>query len=661
MPAHRFAAGRGWVAAAAALAVLASLMGPFSASAASPAWANTGPLGAPIYQLALSAGNPSTLYGTGGYVVWRSDDGGSSWTPTHPGFLYSLNRVENIAVSAQNPLVVYAGTSQALKKTTSGGRQWHKIMNGLPSYPDVEAVLVDPTDDQVAYVGGGSDVTLYKTTDGGSHWSPSHQGIGNQVVTFLAVDPAAPSVLYASTGSGGALVYKTTDGGAHWFGAGNDLPQYPGASVLVVDPSDDQTVFAAVGAGVYRSTDGGGHWIPLSAVAAASLRSLAASPTEPDTLYAGESDLYNPRPRGVFKSTDGGVTWQAVTHGFKGSTIAVDPTTPGHVYVGTGNYENDDLGVFETTDGGVHWLPRVQGMLGTFTRSLVVAPTDQRTAYAATHGDPGVYRTTDGGRSWRFAGAGLPLAPTALAVSPTDPNVVYAGLDQLEPSPPPGGVYKSVDGGRTWQPANQGIADRLVLSLVVDPTNEDVLYAGIYDFCGAECESGSLWKTTDGGATWFKADLDVFLTPVELAISASDPQTVYYLDSSFVVGTRDGGQNWAVAGTLPLGILQANDMAVDPGNAGTLYVAGYGGIAKSTDYGATWTMLTGLSDTFGLSIPLPGQLCAGTRDGVSCSPDGGGTWAPVAGLNGLVNRVAVGAGRLLYAGSYDHGVGVHQG
>jgi len=368
------------------------------------------------------------------------------------------------------------------------------------------------------------------------------------------------------------------------------------------------------------------------------------------------------RPRGVFKSTDGGVTWHALTRAFKGSTIAVDPSTPGHLYAGTGNSEDDDLGVFESTDGGGHWLPRVEGMLGTSTVSVVVSPTDQLTAYAATRGDPGVYRTNDGGRSWNFAGKGLPLATRVLAVSPTNPSVIYAGLDQLEPSPPPGGVYKSIDGGRTWKPANQGIADRLVLSLVVDPTNEDVLYAGIFDFCGAECESGSLWKTVDGGASWFKSDLQVFLTPVELAISASDPQTVYYIDSSFVVRTRDGGQNWAVAGTLPVQLFDANDMAVDPGDAGIVYAAGSGGIAKSTDFGATWSMLTsGPTYALSLSAPLPGQLCAGTPDGVSCSPDGGGTWAPVAGLTGIVNRVAVGPKRLLYAGSNDHGVGVHQG
>jgi len=257
--------GMRWNMAIAAAALLASLTIPATASSGLSGWVNTGPLGAPIYQLAISAGHPSTLYGTGGSVIWRSADGGSSWTPTHPGLLYDLQGVENIAVSAQDPNLIYAGTSGALKKSISGGRRWQSIMNGLPSSPEIEAVLVDPTNDQVAYIGAGQGVTLYKTIDGGSHWFLSNRGIGNQVVIFLAVDPTTPSTLYASTGGGGALVYKSIDGGAHWFGAGNGLPQYPGASVLVVDPNNDQTVYAAVGAGVYRSTDGGGHWAPLSA------------------------------------------------------------------------------------------------------------------------------------------------------------------------------------------------------------------------------------------------------------------------------------------------------------------------------------------------------------------------------------------------------------
>jgi photosystem II stability/assembly factor-like uncharacterized protein len=639
------------------LVLLTSLIGPASASVDRPRWVNTGPLGAPIYQLTLSAGHPSTLYGVSDNLIYRSDDGGTSWTATHPGLFNGPLSVQTMAVSAQNPAVVYAAGSQTMRKTADGGRTWVDIVNGLPEYPNIESVVVDPTNDQIVYVGGG--VGLYKTTDGGADWSPAEQGLAGQDGLLIAVDPTSPSTLYAYTG-GGAEIYKTIDGGGHWFASGTGIPFQPESQGLVVDPNDDQNVFLTVRGDVYHSYDGGGSWAPsASGVSVAWLRSLAVSTAEPNTLYAGVSDLYMPTPRGVYKSTDAGMTWHEATHAFKGATLAVDPSTPGHLYAGTGNYQNDDLGVFETTDGGAHWLARVHGMIGTHSRALAVAPSDQQTTYSSTNGDPGVYRTTDGGRSWSYIGAGLPEMTTALGVSPTDPKVVYAGLYANEPVDKHAGVYRSSNGGRTWHPANHGIADREVLSLVVDPTNADTVYAGVFDYCGSECESGSLWKTTDGGATWARSDST--LTPVQVVISHSDPLTVYYYDSSFIVRTRDGGETWVVAGRVPLELLDTNAIAVDPADPGTVYAGGWGGTAVSTDFGVTWTMLVAAPTSVNsLAIPFPGHICAGNSEGVWCSTDAGATWMRITGLNGVVTDVAVGSGGLLYAGSNDHGVAVHR-
>jgi photosystem II stability/assembly factor-like uncharacterized protein len=410
---------------------------------------------------------------------------------------------------------------------------------------------------------------------------------------------------------------------------------------------------------VYRSVDGGQTWMLAdTGLQSAYVVSVVASPSELDTLYAG-SDGFNSH-RGVFRSTDGGATWQMANGGLRAPTLAVDPATPGIVYAATG----DEEGVFKSVDAGSHWRPAIGGLVETHTTALAVAPSDGHVAYASTEGQPGMYRTTDGGRTWTFASRGLRHVAGAIAVSHADPTLVYAGISENSPLVGDGGVWKSLDGGKTWRKANVGIVDASVGGLAVDPTNPNVVYVAVGYYCD-ECASGTVWKTVDGGATWFRVDNGLIDFPYDhLAISPTDPNLVFVTSEDLIYRTLDGGTDWfrANQGIGDAGRISA--VAFDPANSSIAYAAVEGvGVYKSADSGGHWHQLAGSPvPVHDLAISSPDHLCAATDDGVSCTIDGGLTWTHVRGLNQEAVAVGLGpAGDALYAGTLGDGVAAHKG
>ena len=223
---------------------------------------------------------------------------------------------------------------------------------------------------------------------------------------------------------------------------------------LAIDPRTPTTLYAgAAYAGVVKSTDGGGSWRAVNTGLVGcgggncDVRALALDPTTPTTLYAGTTlrrlqehgrgrelergehgavaappvsapSPSTPRPRppstrgrrsGVFKSTDGGGSWNAVNTGLTSLTslldvraLALDPTTPTTLYAGTSFPFG---GVFKTTNGGGSWSPVNTGLTTTNVRALALDPTTPTTLYAGT--DDGVFKTTDGGGSWSAVNTGL--------------------------------------------------------------------------------------------------------------------------------------------------------------------------------------------------------------------------------------------------------------
>ena len=386
----------------------------------------------PFSLLSLISAAPDTIYArTAPNGVFKSTDGGANWSDASSGLTGPTN-VWALAVDPTAPDRLYAGTTGAVYagsylpgpgvfKSTDRGASWDAVNTGLTS-TNVRALAVDPTVPGTVYAGtddgvfyGGTDGGVFKSTDAGRSWGATGVLGG---FNALAVDPMTPTTLYAGCYSGCALVpwnrwgrpplyglLKSTDSGGTWVGVTSTsyetLPDWGGVAQLAIDPTTPDTLYVGRTGGVFKTTDGAGTW-SWSSVTDGSTRvldiiALAIDPTKPSTLYAGtvatvcDGDCFNccsSGRGGVFKSTDGGSTWNdsGLHDTTRVAALVIDPITSETVYAGTPE------GTFESTDGGDTWAPFNAGLTSRDVRSLALDPTAPTRLYAGTQGG-GVFAT----------------------------------------------------------------------------------------------------------------------------------------------------------------------------------------------------------------------------------------------------------------------------
>ncbi len=291
------------------------------------------------------------------------------------------------------------------------------------------------------------------------------------------------------------------------------------------------------------------------------------------------------------------------------NAVAVDPRNSSGVYLGTSGG-----GVWKTTDGGQTWTPLTDNQPCLSIQALVLAPTNPGIVYAGTafsnsqfdEMGAGILKSTDGGATWTQLPGPLPMGPGlvaevwALAVSPSDGNVVLAMASSASGT----AVYRSEDGGNTWSPviAPNGAGPGQIL---FDPSNGSNAYATF----------GGVYKSADGGRTWTSASgTGSNVLPagsyLGLAIAPSTPQTLFVgsLNSSGtqMFRTADGGQNWTPLPSSP----DSQGIQVDPVNPDLIFVTSPpGGLWRSTDGGSTWTYLyAAAAPHLGMAFSTDGSL-----------------------------------------------------
>ena len=299
-----------------------------------------------------------------------------------------------------------------------------------------------------------------------------------------------------------------------------DIGPYRGGRVLAVTgiPGSPFTYyFGGVAGGVWRTTDGGVSWQPISDKSViSSIGAIAVSESNPNVIYVGtgESCLRGniSYGDGVYKTTDGGKTWQHI--GLKDTQhiarVWIDPRNSDHVLVaalGHAYGPNPDRGIFRTTDGGKTWDKILYKDDKSGAIDLAVDPHNsnvmfaalyqiQRTPWSLESGGPGsgLYRSTDGGNSWKhLEGKGLPegiLGRIGVSVSGADSNRVYALIESKQ-----SGLYRSDDGGETWSRVNddQRLTQRAwyFTHIFADPKSADTVYM----------LNTGVFRSTDGGKT----------------------------------------------------------------------------------------------------------------------------------------------------------------
>lgn len=620
------------------LAALGFLAAAGSAAGQAGVWTTHGPAGGNIYCIVPDSSQPSTLYAGTDVGVYKSEDGGASWSAASAGM--PVVRVQAIAIDPATA-TLYAGTltpngvdSVGIFKSVDGAASWTPINAGLTdpitgvSPVDIEALAIDPND-HATLLAGTRYSEIFKSTDAGATWqNETYGGFDYSLETSgFVFDPSNASQIYAATTLG---LFRSTDGGVTWNQYGNETVPF---FTIVSGPASATTLYAGnlTGSGVLKSTDGGAHWnsanrnLPVNQAPAVPgsplVLTLAVDPSNPSTIYAG---TYG---NGLFKSVDGASTWAPAGSGLRSSVVATLALAPGQsstVYAGSLGG-----GVNESLDAAQTWTPINSGLDLSLVSALVADPAASGTLYAAT--PDGVQKSINAGASWQAADTGLPVdSVAALALAPGSPQVLFAGTLG-------GGLLESSDGGATWNPSTQGLADSYISSIAVDPSSPSTLYAGTDDGTTSE----RVFKSTDTGSTWTQTSLNAQSLPItDLSVSPANPSQVVAVSQGAAgyFQSLDAGKTWsAVTPSSSCGYV--NEIVLSPSGAMT-YLAGTGGVCRSADGGMTWTvssvanlasveaLVIDPSDSSTLYAGAAPYVATGTG-GVFRSADGGQTWTPV--------------------------------
>ena len=372
---------------------------------------------------------------------------------------------------------------------------------------------------------------------------------------------------------------------------------------------------------------------------------------DPLTYYMGNAG------GGVWKTEDAGQYWTNVSDGFFGTgsigAIAVAPTDPNIVYVGTGEHAvrgvmtSSGDGFYKSTDAGKTW--KKIGLNNSRHISRIrVHPTDPNTLWVGVQGalygpseERGVYKSTDGGLSWKRTLFTDNLSGCVeLDLDQSNPLVLYAAMNTYGRKPwkvisggPGSGLYKSTDGGETWKQARTGLPKELgKIGLSVCQSNPDKVYAVVES--DSERQLGGLFVTTDGAKSWARVSADHRLTQrawyyTEVFADPANEDMVYVM-SAPMLRSKDGGKNWEVM-SGPHG--DYHDLWINPANPKNMVLADDGGAGITFNRGETWSRQDNMPTVqiYRVSVDnhFPYRIYGGQQDNTSVrldsrNPNGGG-------------------------------------
>jgi photosystem II stability/assembly factor-like uncharacterized protein len=388
---------------------------------------------------------------------------------------------------------------------------------------------------------------------------------------------------------------------------------------------------------------------------------IAGVPSNPNLFYMGTVG------GGIWKSTDEGIEWKNISDGkLPGPSasigaIAVSLSNPKIIYAGTGESDirNDMIpgdGMFKSTDGGDTW--QYAGLRETHTfSSIAIDPKNADVVYASSMGhvfipDPerGVFKSTDGGKTWnKILFVDDKTGAIDLVMDPNNSNVLFAAMWQAQRTPwslssggPGTGLYKSTDAGAHWDDITRspglpnGIIGRIGVGLTA--SNSDVVYAMF------QAHEGGVFRSNDGGKTWNRVNDEWKLRQrafyyMSIYVDPKDANTVYVPEVDALWISHDGGKNFTKLKT-PHG--DNHIVWINPDNTNIIFEGNDGGATVSTDGGKTWSeehnQPTGqfyhvnLDDQFPFHI-YGAQQDEGSFEGPSASPNGFipiGDWQRVA-------------------------------
>lgn len=581
---------------------------------AAPArWSSVGPYGGRVDSAVSSPLQAGVVYASAHRSVYRSTDNGVNWSLAAAG-LSTITVGETVLAAhpTRAGSLALAG-ARGVFATLDGGRSWLRRDVGLPNSGSFRTVDISfaPSEPARLYLASEDD-GLFRSVNGGASWLPVGTASLPTDLDQLAVDPNNAQVLLVwvrnrNQGNFPASLYRSVDGGANFVGVAGPWdsggPINKALALLDYNPNTPNTVFLAGEFGNYRSLNGGVSFTALASLPVSNtqrLQSVAHDPVVAGRLMFGTSE-------GVLLSLNNGNSFAARNSGL--SVTAGDPASIGPVIIDAVN-SNRWLAfsvsgeVFLSGNAGLNWTTTSTGLRGTAINTVAVHPTRPQRLFAGIRNlrteatSPALYQSDDNALSWFRFNSALALDTVNTIVfdpgtvtTPISTRIYAGGADfapsGLAPTSYRGGVFLSIDGGLNWAPA-----DTLVPMPIGGPASTGEVTAMLVD---ASSVSAGNAQNLFFAARGF------------VRCIANTPN----LDVARIWRSTNAAVSWAPRDGLPLGVCSPRTqyplpqaLVFDGGSSTTLYagtvISGYcascgdpvptqvNGIFKSTNSGQTW-------------------------------------------------------------------------
>ncbi len=544
-----------------------------------------------------------TTRGSYGMGILKSTDGGVTWSKSLDWSRNQERGVWAVRVDPGNGQKVWAATTEGVYRSLDGGGTWTRV-HAVIMAMDLE---IDPGNGDRVYVGCGNLAStgqgVYRTTDGGATWTKLTNGIpggfGGKV--SLAIAPSNPNILYASIGNGsysgaGTWLCRSANGGDSWtVMSATDYATFQGwySHDVAVNPVNADDV-VAVGIEVWRSTTGGASLAKISDANAAYFGVVPQGGPEGGALYthadhhqvvfdpANPQSIYLATDGGIFRTTNGGASFFGANGGYQTSQFYAGFSNAGADTVpAMGGMQDNYTAIYSGTSA---WS-RVIGGDGCWTAIDSGNPQILYGSYQFLN----ILKSTDGGASF------FPIAPPAAGntafiapfiLSPMSQNEIFAGQ---------GTIVRSTNGGSSWQPGNQ-VNGRPILTIGASSVFSGLLYVTTEPAAGR-----FFYRTTNYGSTWTDRTGNLpDRYALDMSVDRSNDLVVHLVLSGYGTShlwkTTNGGISWQdIGGALP--DVPTSAVFVDPLNASRLFVGNDLGVFASYDGGATWgSFNTGLPE-----------------------------------------------------------------
>jgi len=550
-----------------------------------------------------------------GAGVLKSTDGGVTWTQL--ANTATWQHTTRIAVSPTNSNVLLASRRPGgIARSADGGQTWNDVTGGLVLDPFSWQVLFDPNDGTraVAHLAPGSVAShgVITSQDAGLTWQPAASGLasvaGESSRIELCYAPSSPGMVYASTGSNGGKVFRSTNSGVNWTQrtqAGTNLgtiyyynslwvdptnhnrlvvgalylrrstnggqtfsrisngyimttDPHPDVHAIVADPgydgSTNRRVYVATDGGIHATDDitsvgQGSGWRDLDATMRSTQFYAAAGHETGDVLIGGTQDNGTLRVLGASPTAN-------LVRGGDGGQVQIDPTNPQYTYG-----ETQWLGVHRSSNGGASATSITSGLGDTgsgrsnFISPLRLDPNNPQRLYA---GGRSLWRTDNarGGANWTSIKSNVGSLIASIGLTPGVADRVFVGHND-------GRLYRTSN-ATAAQPSWTAIDDnaaanplpnRVLTRLVVDPTNNMVVYA-----CFGGFSTDNLWRSGDAGATWqaVTGTVPTALPPAPvygMAVHPDDSAVIYAATEVGVFASDDGGAHWSASNDGPANVV----------------------------------------------------------------------------------------------------------